>query len=175
MKELKITATTEKEFKAQAYEIAKSVNNTDELAEFINFISNYPLDYGTAVYAQCAAMLAAQHVMNEGEQGGITGFQAGFIGWEMVKKFMSVGDCGLSIRDWENMLYPQFEERFEKTIPRNIFEGLQKKAKERIEKADAATQEEKDNFGFGLHPEVRRHMESIANGVVPFGYVIKED
>lgn len=175
MNELTITATTEQEFKKQAYEIAKSVNTTDELAEFINFISNYPLDYGTVVYAQCAVMLAAQHVMDVGEQGGITGFQAGFIGWEMVKQFMRVGDCGLSLRDWENMLYPQYEEKFEKTIPRDIFEGLQKKAKERIEKADAATQEEKDKFGYGLHPEVRKHMESIVNGVVPFGYVIKED
>lgn len=92
MKELKITATTEQEFREQAYEIAKSVNTTDELAEFVKFISNVPLDYGTAVYAQCAAMLAAQHVINESEQGGITGFQAGFIGCEMVKKFMSVGD-----------------------------------------------------------------------------------
>ncbi len=172
MKELKITATTEQEFKKQAYEIAKSVITTDELTEFINFISNYPLDYGTAVYAQCAAMLAAQHVMDVGEQGGITGFQAGFIGWEMVKQFMSVGDCGLSIRDWENMLYPQYANRFEKTISRKIFEGLQKKAKERIEEDDVAPQEKKDKIGCGLHPEVRKHMESIVNGVVPFGYVL---
>ena len=171
MKELKITATTEQGFKEQAYEIAKSVNTTDELAEFVKFISNTPLDYGTAVYAQCAAMLAAQHVINQSEQGGITGFQAGFIGWEMVKKFMSVGDCGLSIRDWENMLYPQYEDRFEKTIPRKIFEGLQEKAKERLAKAD----EDESINGYSLHPEVRKHMESIVNGVVPFGYVIKED
>lgn len=171
MKELKITATTEQEFREQAYEIAKSVNTTDELAEFINFISNTPLDYGTAVYAQCAAMLAAQRVINQGEQGGITGFQAGFIGWEMVKAFMSVGDCGLSIRDWENMLYPQYEDRFEKTISREIFEGLQRKAKERLTKAD----EDEGINGYSLHLEVRKHMESIVNGVVPFGYVIKED
>ena len=90
MKELKITATTEQEFREKAYEIANSVHTTEELAEFINFISNTPLGYGTVVYAQCAAMLAAQHVMNKGKQGGITGFQAGFIGWEMVKKFMCV-------------------------------------------------------------------------------------
>ena len=171
MKELKITATTEQGFKEQAYEIAKSVNTTDELSEFVKFISNTPLDYGTAVYAQCAAMLAAQHVIDMSEQGGITGFQAGFIGWEMVKQFMSVGDCGLSLRDWENMLYPQYEDSFEKTIPRKIFEGLQEKAKERLAKAD---KDESIN-GRSLHPEVRKHMESIVNGVVPFGYVIKED
>lgn len=169
MKELKITATTEQEFRAQAYEIANSVNTTEELAEFINFIRNTPLDYGTAVYAQCAAMLAAQHVINQGEQGGITGFQAGFIGWEMVKKFMSVGDCGLSIIDWEDMLYPQSDEMFEKAISRKIFEGLQEKAKERLAKAD----EDESINRHPLHPEVRKHMESIVNGVVPFGYVIK--
>lgn len=167
MKELKITATTEQEFREQAYEIAKSVNTTEELAEFVKFISNVPLDYGTAVYAQCAAMLAAQHVINQSEQGGITGFQAGFIGWEMVKKFMSVGDCGLSLIDWQDMLYPQYKERFEKTISRNVFEGLQKKAKENLDKADKKR--------LMLHPEVRKHMESIVNGVVPFGYVIKEE
>lgn len=167
MKELKITATEERDFREQAYEIAKSVNTPEELAEFVKFISNVPLDYGTAVYAQCAAMLAAQHVMNQGKQGGITGFQAGFIGWEMVKKFMSVGDCGLSLIDWENMLYPQYEERFEKTISRDIFEGLQKKAKECLAKTD--------NKRLMLHPDVRKHMESIVSGVVPFGYVLREE
>ena len=172
MRELKITATTEQEFKEQAYEIAKSVNTTDELAEFINFISNTPLDYETVVYAQCAAMLAAQHVMNEGEQGGITGFQAGFIGWEMVKQFMSVGDCGLTLIDWENMLFPQYKERFEKTISREIFKGLQKKARKSLAEAD----KQERTYGYStIHPEVRKHMESIVNGVVPFGYVIKED
>lgn len=175
MKELKITATTEREFKEQAYEIAKSVSTTNEFVEFVNFISNYPLDYGTAVYAQCAAMLAAQHVMDIGEQGGITGFQAGFIGWEMVKQFMLVGDCGLSLRNWADMLYPQYADKFEKTIPRRIFKRLQEKAKERIEEADSATQEEKDKFGYGLHPKVRKHMESIVNGKVPFGYTIIDD
>lgn len=169
MKNLKITATTEQEFKKQVYEITKSVNTTDELTEFINFISNTPLDYGTVVYAQCAAMLAAQHVMNESERGGITGFQAGFIGWEMVKKFMSVGDCGLTIIDWENMLYPQYEERFEKTISHEIFKRLQEKAKERLANDDESI------TGYSLHPEVRKHMESIVNGVVPFGYVIKDE
>lgn len=171
MKELKITTTTEQEFREQAYEIAKSVNTTDELAEFVNFISNVPLDYGTVVYAQCAAMLAAQHVMNEGEQGGITGFQAGFIGWEMVKKFMSVGKCGLSLINWEDMLYPQYENRFNKTISRDLFEGLQAEAKKRLSKAD----KDESNGGYSLHPEVRKHMESIAKGVVPFGYTIRED
>jgi len=167
MKEFKITATTEQEFRKQAYEIAKSINSTDELAEFINFIGNYPLDYGTVVYAQCAAMLAAQRVMNNGEQGGITDFQAGFIGWEMVEQFMHVGTCGLSIVDWENMLYPQYAERFEKTIHRKTFETLQDKAKERLAEAETA--------GIGLHPEVRKHMESIVNGEVPFGYVIRDN
>lgn len=166
MKELKITADTEQEFRKQAYEIAKSVNTTEELAEFINFISNEPLDYGTAVYAQCAAMLAAQHVMDMGEQGGITGFQAGFIAWEMVRQFMHVGECGLSLRDWENMLYPQYEDRFEKTISRKMFEGLQKKAQERLNGIDEQNP---------MHPEVKAHMESIVKGVVPFGYTISED
>lgn len=169
MKELKITSTTEQGFKKQAYEIAKSVNTTDELVEFINFINNIPLDYGTVVYAQCAAMLAAQHLLNIGSQGGITGFQAGFIGWEMIKEFMIVGDCGLSIRDWEKMLYPQYEEKFEKTISREIFERLQEKAKEKLFNDDESVN------GYTLHPEVREHMESIVNGVVPFGYVIKDE
>lgn len=175
MKELKITATTEQEFREQVYDIAKSVNTADELVEFINFLSNHPLNYGTVVYAQCAAMLATQHVMNVGEQGGITGFQAGFIAWEMVRKFMMVGDCGLSLRDWEKMLYPQYADRFDKTIPRDIFEELQEKAKKRIEEDDSIAQETKDKYGYGLHPEVRKHMESIVNGVVPFGYTIIDE
>lgn len=166
MKELKITATTEQEFREQAYEIAKSVTTTEELTEFINFISNVPLDYGTVVYAQCAAMLAAQHVMNVGERGGITGSQAGFIGWEMVRKFMRVGKCGLSLRDWEEMLYPQCKVIFEKTISRETFEELQKRAKELLAEFDEQNP---------MHPEVKSHMGSIVNGVVPFGYTIREE
>ena len=169
MKELKITATTEQEFRDQFYEIAKSVNTKEELYQFIDFANNYPVGYAGVVYVHSAAMIATQRILNLGPGGGITGFQAGRIGWEMVEKFMMVGDCGLSIIDWQKMLYPQYKEKFEKTISREIFEGLQKKAKEILDKAN---NDESIN-GNSLHPAVRKHMESIVKGVVPFGYIIK--
>lgn len=171
MRKFKITATTENEFKEQVYEISNNISTIRELVKFIKFLNKTPLDYGSIVYAQCAVMLATQRVMNSGKHDGITVFQAGFIGWEMVKKFMRVGDCGLSIIDWREMLYPQYKERFEKTISSDIFKRLQEKAKEIITKADSG----EDMNECSLHPEVRKHMESIVNGEVPFGYTIKDE
>ena len=54
-------------------------------------------------------------------------------------------------------------DKYEKTIPQDIFESLQKAAKEKLEKEHHA------------HPVVVEHWKKIIDGEVPFGYIIKED
>ena len=64
----------------------------------------------------------------------------------------------------ENMLYPQYQHKFEKTIGKGLFKHLQEKAEELLAKN-----------GDHAHLDVVNHWKSVANGEVPFGYELKED
>jgi hypothetical protein len=65
------------------------------------------------------------------------------------------------------MLYPQYDNKFEKTITPYICEAIQKAAKEQLA--------EDGTHGYYAHPNVRAHWESIVAGNVPFGYSVKDD
>jgi len=61
------------------------------------------------------------------------------------------------------MLYPQYKHQFEKTISEDTWKFLQNKAAEEIASKEL------------LHKDVRKHMQSIIDGKIPFGYKIKEE
>lgn len=138
----------------------------DTLGQFIDHLmTDYQHDYGTICHAIAAAALAATYAADNSPQGGITGFQAGFIMWDFIKQWMyPTNTCGLKIVDYDNMLYPQYERHFDKTIPSHTWELLQAQAKELL-KTEA----------HDAHNEVYKHWQSIANGQVPFGYIIEEN
>ena len=146
------------------YEQAKE-QTLETLPTFIKHVMNdYSHDYGTIVKAMNACAQAALRVANKEEQGGITGFQAGAIMWEFILEWNHKNNkTGMKLLDYDNMLYPQYEYLYEKEISKNVFEALQKEAKNVLE-----------NDNKYLHPEVKKHMESIVNGIVPFGYSIKD-
>lgn len=65
--------------------------------------------------------------------------------------------------DYENMLYPQYEEMFDKTIPEKVWFKLKEEAQRLL---DVGTGSE----------EIKEHWRSIRDGKVPFGYsVLPED
>lgn len=138
----------------------------DTLGQFIDHLmTDYQHDYGTICHAIAAAALAATYAADNSPQGGITGFQAGFIMWDFIKQWMyPTNTCGLKIVDYDNMLYPQYERHFDKTIPSHTWELLQAQAKELL-KTEA----------HDAHNEVYKYWQSIANGQVPFGYIIEEN
>jgi hypothetical protein len=123
-------------------------------------------DYGTICHALASSAIASAWAMNRTEQGGITGFQAGAVMWEFIKHWGYGGELKpLRLFDYSNMLYPQYEEYFEKNISEDTWKWLQTQAAEQLSDENAM-----------MHTEVRNHLQSIVNGVVPFGYaVIKED
>lgn len=149
------------------FEEAK-VQTIETLTSFINHIMNdYEHDYGTICHALSACALAAAHAANNHPQGGITGFQAGFVMWDFIKQWMySNNKTALRIVDYDKMLYPQYEEQFDKVISKETFESLQKAAQECLDEAKQ---------GQVAHSDVLKHWESIVAGNVPFGYKIKED
>jgi len=67
------------------------------------------------------------------------------------------------IIDYENMLYPQNKEMFNKTIPEKVWFKLREEAQRLLD------------IGTGSQ-EVKDHWRSIVKGTVPFNYsVLPED
>lgn len=148
----------EKEWYKEAEE-----QTTDTLNSFINHIMNdYEHNYGTICHALSACALATIYACNKAEQGGITMFQASMVMWGIVRQLLYPDNkCGLRMIDYDDMLYPQYDDKFDKTIDSYTFNALQNEAKELLEKDSA-------------HPHVIAHWQSIVDGVVPFGYKIKD-
>lgn len=138
----------------------------ETLPEFMNHIMNdYCHDYGTICHAVAACALAAVWAANHHPSGGITSFQAGFVMWDIIRQMNYPSNkCGMKLIDYDNMLYPQYAHKFEKTIAPNTWKSLQESAREKIEQD-----------GEYAHPEVLKHWKSIADGTIPFGYQIEEN
>lgn len=138
----------------------------ETLPDFINHVMNdYAHDYGTVCHAISACAVAAACAANgcEGACGGITGFQAGFVMWDFVKEWSYPRNkTALKIIDYDNMLYPQYEHKFQKTMNKELWECIQKAAKEKLS--------EKEEH---VHPHVVAHWKSIVDGQIPFGYTIE--
>ena len=132
----------------------------DKLPDFVDRMTHgYNHDYGTAVHAVSACALAAAWAACGEDDTGLSGFQAGFVMWDFIKNWTKFGnECGLKLVDYDDMLYPQYAEKFEKTICKDTWEMIRKKAIENLEKIKEA------------HPYVIEHWKKIANGDVPFGY-----
>jgi len=144
------------------YATAKNIKYKD-LFKFINrLMKKYNHDYGTICHALAAGAVATVNAMNRTEQGGITGFQASGVMWEFLEHFMGIKPP-VKIVQYKNMLYPNYEKQFEKIIIKETFEYLQKEAEKLLIENESA------------HIEVKKHWQSIINGVVPFGYEIMED
>ena len=165
MEENKIIQVTE-EMKPEIewFEQASNVKTTDDLVKFIDHLMNdYDHDYGTVVHAVAACAIAAAWVADE-KGGGITGFQAGFVMWDFVKHWMYRNNkTGMRIIDFDNMLYPQYENKFDKTISEDTWINLQIEAENKLKEKDK-------NF---VAESVYNHWVSIVEGKVPFGYRVQ--
>lgn len=152
----------DKETIASWYAKAREMRTPGQLARFVETMrSRYRHDYGTICHAVAASAVAAAWCVDRGPTGGITGFQAGAIFWEFARAWRGIeGDARLL--EFDNMLFPQYEERFDKTLALDTWQRLQAKAAKEL-KAN----------GDRAHPEVVAHWESIIAGKVPFGYRVE--
>lgn len=141
----------------------------ETLPDFMNHVmGDYVHDYGTICHAVSACAMAAIFAADNHENGGITGFQAGFVMWDIIRQLnFRSNKCGMKLVDYDDMLYPQYESRYDKTISPDIWKSLQESAKDKIK-------EDEEDGGFAS-PRVVQHWKSIVNGTVPFGYKVKED
>ena len=94
---------------------------------------------------------------------GITGFQANFSMWRFIQEWMYQSNkAGLRLINFDNMLYPQYEGSFEKTISSKTWKAIQEEAARKLKNDSAAE-------------IVIQHWKSIVDGKVPFGYTIEDD
>ena len=151
------------ELRDKLKEERKNIDTFDDLINFLrNIKDNYNCGYGEAPRAIAQASLAVAWYLSR--EFGITGFQASFVMWDFIRDWLyPSNECGIRLIDFDNMLYPQYEDKFQKTIAPDTFDALQNKAKRLIE-----------IDGDHAHPAVIEHWKSIAAGNIPFGYTIKE-
>lgn len=146
------------------YERAGS-QTLETLPEFLRHLTeDYEHDYGTICHSVAASAIAAAYAVNNHPKGGITGFQAGAVMWEFIRNWnYKSNKAGLRIVDYDNLLYPQYEDKFENTISQYQWNKLQEQAKLKlIDSPDAAER-------------VLAHWQSIVAGNIPFGFKLKED
>lgn len=153
------------EFEARAYILnkGKDIKTIEELCDLIKEVEEkFNYDYGVAPRSIGAvAAVVANYLSRE---MGITGFQAGCAMFDFIRGYIKTNNkCGLKLVDFDDMLYPQYDHKFAKTISSHAWKSIQKEAKERLA--------EKNH----THPAVREHWESIVKGEIPFGYVISDD
>lgn len=145
------------------FDRAEEIETPEQLAEFAKeLLIDTQHNYGTVCHAIGAVALAGAYLGAHIQ--GITGFQAGFIMWSFIRQWnFSDNKCGLRIIDYDNMLYPQYEDKFNKTITKEKFELIQKEASKLLETRK------------GVHPDVAKHWQSIVDGNLPFGFTIAKD
>lgn len=156
--------TEEMGFQKEWYERAKSMRPDDFPEFFRELTEDYEHDYGTVCHAMAAIGLAAMRAFDrsEGASGGITGFQAGCVMWEVIRHMNYENNkCGLRLLDMDDLLYPQYEHKFV-AISEDTWDAVRKEAQKRLTERGTA------------HPDVVAHWESIVNGKVPFGLRVED-
>ena len=159
----KQTITEEMKVHEQWYREAHDMT-LEKLPEFLRHLAeDYQHDYGTICHAISAGAVATAWAMDNSPCGGITGFQASCIMWGFIQHWSFKNNkCGLRLLNMDDLLYPQYEYKFQ-TISKKTFEIVQKEAEKLLaEKAETA------------HPKVAAHWLSIAAGNVPFGLRLEE-
>ena len=149
--------------KDELIEKRKGIKTFDDLITFLKDVKdNYGNGYGEAPRAMAQAVLAVAWYLSS--EFGITGFQAGFVMWDFIQGWTKThNECGLKLVDYDDMLYPQYDYHFEKTISSAVWESLQKQAKINLESNELAAD------------RVIAHWKSITYGNVPFGYTVIDD
>lgn len=130
----------------------------ETLPALINDLMNREHDYGSICVAIGIAAAATGWACNRHEHGGITGFQSGAVFWEFVKAWgsPSIGKSGARIINFDDLLYPQYAEKFT-GISEDTLQRVRALAAENIASKDMAS------------ASVVAHWQSIVDGAVPFG------
>jgi hypothetical protein len=144
-----------KAIKKEWQEKAKAATIETLPALLSELTEKYQHDYGTICHAVAIAAIAAAWAVDHSPTGGITGFQEGAIMWEFIREWnCSSNKTGLRLVDYDNFLYPQYADKFQKVLGKDTWQAIQKEAQRKIEEA---------NKGYGNYLEaLKQYKEDIA-------------
>lgn len=133
----------------------------NELPDLIRSLIDREHDYGTICVAMGIAAATTAWAMNKHENGGITGFQAGAVAWEMLRHWGALypGECGGRMLNYDDLLFPQYAHKFT-TISETTWAEVRKKAAQNLSDNETAAR------------SVAVHWQSIVDGHVPFGLTV---
>jgi len=131
-----------------------------DMPALIEVLKDFKHDYNTSALATSVLAYAGFEYM--AQELGITGNQAQWAALEFLA-LTRIYSPPFGIRSYNDMLYPQYEHKFN-CISRDTFNHLQSEAKKHLEE-DSVLQPHKD---------VIAHWKSIVDGNVPFGYKIEK-
>lgn len=138
------------------YEQAKKISSTEELKKFIDEILDKDHDYNSIAGAFIAGLTATMKAMDRHPNGGITGFQAGWILMTHMGRELLINGPWKIVK-YRDMLFPQHRDKFLPSLSKETWDWLQEEAKKNLEKEGSA------------HPDVKKHWEDIVAGNIPFG------
>lgn len=142
---------------------SREITTPEQLADFAKELSEYNHDYSSCVLATGALALAGARLMSK--VLGITGWQAGAAQWEFVEAWNYFEKGPKRMLTFANLLYPQYSDKFEKTITKSTAEWLKTEAQKLLD----------ERGGDMVHPDVLAHWKSVAAGKIPFGFTVEED
>lgn len=120
------------EFEVKKYilEKGKNVKSIEELTELIKEVeTDFNNGYGIVPRAIGSVCAVVGNYLSC--QMGITGFQAGCAIFDFITGYLITDNkCGLRLIDFDEMLYPQYEYKFDKKLKKSTWELLQKRVKE---------------------------------------------
>lgn len=151
------------EIRGKLFERARNMT-LKELPDFLDELSKLPANYNTAVYTVAAAGVAASWAMND--VVGLSGFQAGCVMWEYMEFWIGVKAPARLVR-YENMLYPQYKNEFDKTFSAETWTWLKQEAKKGVDEWMKGND--------SVSPRVLNHWLRIVSGEKPFGYITEEE
>ena len=123
-------------------------------------LGGYEHDYSTVVSAATACIMAYAHKLSW--DLGLTGFQASYIPLIFLREWNGKGKkVGFKVLDYDYMLYPQYEDVFEKKLDATTWENLRTAAEKLL--AESGT----------VNGKVLGHWKGIVDGNVPFGYEVE--
>ena len=124
----KIKVTEEDNIHDQWFEEAANQKRETYMDFFSHLMDDYEHDYGTVTHAVGACAVGAAWAACK--IAGLTGFQASFVMWDFIRYWsFRTNKCGLRLLNWDDMLYPQSEYKFEKRIHPDIWKRIQDEAK----------------------------------------------
>lgn len=159
------------EFEARDYILDKyndKLKDMDSINAMISeIIKDFNHDYGAAPRTIGAGLICIANYLCSAM--GLTGFQTSCMMWDFIRGFnLRNNKCGAKLVNYDDMLYPQYDYKFQKTISEDVWKNLQEEAKKLLNDSD----------GYVIsyaHSDVIHHWKSIVDGVVPFGYTVTEN